>query len=143
MGYDVWMPNSRGNAYSRNHTTLNPDTDSTYWDFSFNEMGIYDLPSSIDYILNNTGKEQLFYIGHSQGTTSFYIMASEKPEYNKKIKAQFSLAPVAYMNHIESPLIKFIAPFTNIIGVSSCSHKINFSNTYGFIAEYRFFHWNR
>lgn len=31
-GYDVWLPNSRGNKYSNQHTVLNPDTDLEYWD---------------------------------------------------------------------------------------------------------------
>ena len=32
-GYDVWMGNVRGNAYSRNHTHLSP-SDKDFWDFS-------------------------------------------------------------------------------------------------------------
>lgn len=32
-GYDVWMGNNRGTTDSRNHTTLNPDKDSGFWDF--------------------------------------------------------------------------------------------------------------
>ena len=30
-GYDVWLANTRGNKYSRNHTIYNPDTDQEYW----------------------------------------------------------------------------------------------------------------
>lgn len=42
QGYDVWINNSRGNRYSRNHVRLDPDTDKQYWDFSFTEMAKYD-----------------------------------------------------------------------------------------------------
>ena len=33
-GYDVWLGNVRGNTYGRRHVSLNPDTDSEFWDFS-------------------------------------------------------------------------------------------------------------
>lgn len=37
--------------------------------FSYHELGMYDVPATIDYIINQTNCEQIFYIGHSQGTT--------------------------------------------------------------------------
>lgn len=66
------MGNNRGCAYSLGHKTLDPnnkDDEPIYWNFSFEEMGIYDLPAEIDFILEKTGQEKLSYIGHSQGTT--------------------------------------------------------------------------
>ncbi|KDR16428.1 Lipase 3 [Zootermopsis nevadensis] len=105
QGYDVWLGNSRGNTYSRKHVSLNPSKDK-FWDFSWHEMGVSDLPAVIDYIIDKTGSEQIFYAGHSMGTTMFYVLASERPEYNSKIRAHFSLAPVAFMSHLKSPLIQ-------------------------------------
>nr|CAH7747960.1 unnamed protein product [Callosobruchus chinensis] len=107
-GYDVWLGNARGNMYSRNHTTLDPDKNMTFWDFSWHEIGLVDLPAMIDYILEQTGTDGLYYAGHSQGTTVFYVMAAERPEYNRKIKAHVSLAPVAYLSHVTSPVIKLV-----------------------------------
>lgn len=106
-GYDVWMGNARGNSQSRNHTTLNPNDNAKFWNFSWHEIGIYDLPTMIEYILLKTKQKNLIYIGHSQGNTAFYVMASMRPQYNSKIKVQLSLAPVAYMGHLKSPLIRF------------------------------------
>lgn len=40
-----------------------------FLDSSFDEMARYDLPASINFILNKTGQEQVYYVGHSQGTT--------------------------------------------------------------------------
>ena len=65
-------------------------------------MGFYDLPASIDHILEITGEKELIYIGHSLGTTAFFVMASTLPEYNKKIKFQISLAPVTAITHTTS-----------------------------------------
>lgn len=84
---------------------------------SWHEIGYYDLPAMIDYILKKTGHSQLYYIGHSQGTTSFYVMGSERPEYNAKIKAMINLAPVAFLSNQRSPLLKFVVHFWNLLEV--------------------------
>lgn len=77
LGYDVWMGNARGNRYSKNHTSLNSDY-VEFWDFTFHEMGKYDLPANIDYILANTGYDQLHYIGHSQVGIKFFCREDHK-----------------------------------------------------------------
>ncbi|XP_066999666.2 lipase 3 [Anabrus simplex] len=107
-GYDVWLGNCRGNTYSKKHVSYKVDSDE-FWDFSWHENGIYDVPAEIDYILKNTGEQKLFYAGHSMGTTMFYVMTSEKPEYNDKIRAMFSLAPIAFMNHMASPFFQIFS----------------------------------
>lgn len=55
-----------------------------------------DLTAYIDYILKITGQKSLYYIGHSMGTTAFYVMTSVRPEYNSKVKAMAAMAPVVY-----------------------------------------------
>lgn len=100
-GYDLWLANARGNRFSRSHVAYRPHQ-KEFWNFSFHETGLYDLPASIDHILNVTGQDQIIYIGHSLGTSAFYAMASLLPEYNTKIKFQISLAPVASISHATS-----------------------------------------
>lgn len=112
--FDVWAANQRGNAYSRSHVLLDPDTDVEFWNFSFEEHGLYDLPAVIDHILTVTQRSKLFYVGHSQGNTDFYVMASMKPEYNDKVLLSINLAPIAWFKHV-NPLLKLIASRTNEI----------------------------
>jgi len=56
QGYDVWLTNSRGSKYSRKHVKYDADTDPEFWNFSFVEMGQFDLPAFIEHILEKTGK---------------------------------------------------------------------------------------
>ncbi|XP_057592415.1 lysosomal acid lipase/cholesteryl ester hydrolase isoform X2 [Hippopotamus amphibius kiboko] len=104
-GFDVWMGNSRGNTWSRKHKTLSVSQDE-FWAFSYDEMANYDLPASINFILNKTGQAQVYYVGHSQGTTIGFIAFSRIPELAKKIKMFFALAPVVLADFATSPLIK-------------------------------------
>ncbi|KAG8435537.1 hypothetical protein GDO86_013463 [Hymenochirus boettgeri] len=104
-GYDVWMGNSRGNTWSRKHKTLSPEQDE-FWDFSYDEMAKKDLPAVINFILKKTGQEQIFYVGHSQGTTIAFIAFSSMPQLANKIKMFFGLAPVATVKFSNSPLAK-------------------------------------
>jgi len=104
-GFDVWLGNSRGNTWSRKHKTLSV-SQNEFWTFSFDEMANYDLPASINFILNKTGQEQVYYVGHSQGTTIGFIAFSRIPELAKKVKMFFALAPVASVSFSTSPLCK-------------------------------------
>ncbi|GAB0092451.1 Lipase [Sergentomyia squamirostris] len=123
-GYDVWMGNARGNTHSRDHVTLNPDR-RAFWDFSWHEIGVHDIPAMIDLALRVTGRDKLHYVGHSQGTTSLFIMLSLRPEYNDKILSAHALAPVAFMSNLRSPFVRAFAPFvdsldtmTNLLGMN-------------------------
>ncbi|XP_073345327.1 gastric triacylglycerol lipase [Pagrus major] len=104
-GYDVWLGNSRGNTWSRKHRTLTPDQDD-FWSFSHDELALKDLPAVVDYILKVTGQEQIYYIGHSQGTTIAFIAFSTLPELASKIKLFIGLAPVATASFTSSPMTK-------------------------------------
>ena len=74
LGYDVWMVNTRGNTHSKNHTTF--DTCSScpdFWSYGFHEGGTKDFPAIIDYILDLTGEKDVFFVGHSMGTTQYLV----------------------------------------------------------------------
>ncbi|ETN61958.1 lipase 1 precursor [Anopheles darlingi] len=115
-GYDVWLGNARGNRYSRKHDSLNPKR-TEFWRFSWHEIGLYDLPATIDYILERTQQRRLHYVGHSQGTTAFFVMTSMRPEYNEKVIEMQALAPVAFMEHMRSPLLRLMTRFLNTLNV--------------------------
>ena len=69
-GYDVWFNNNRGNYYSCNHTTLDPEEDAAqFYSYDWDDLGGIDQPTVIDFILGKTGRQNLTYIGHSMGTT--------------------------------------------------------------------------
>ena len=88
------MINIRGTTYSRRHVDYSVE-DPQFWNFSHHESALYDYAATIDYILGETEASQLFFAGFSLGTTQYFILLSERPEYNKKIKAGFMIGPTA------------------------------------------------
>lgn len=82
-------------------------------------MGYYDLPASIDYILNVTGRTQLSYIGHSMGTTMFFVLGSERPEYMNKVNAAVMLAPVGYLHNMRTPVLNLLHDVQDLLNVST------------------------
>jgi len=106
LGFDVWLSNSRGNKYSKSHIKYN-SKDFEFWQFSFNELGLYDLPSILEFInCNNYSKEKIIYVGHSQGTCMLFSALCQKCEYFvNKIKLFIALAPIARLNNMSSFLL--------------------------------------
>ncbi|KAI6197369.1 AB-hydrolase associated lipase region and Alpha beta hydrolase fold-1 domain containing protein [Aphelenchoides besseyi] len=116
-GFDVWLANSRGNNYSRDHTRFDPQS-AQFWNFTFDEMARYDLSASIDFVLQKTQQSSLYYVGHSQvlckGTLIMFAKLAEDPDFGKKsendlkmcietrvsVRAYFALGPCARVNHI-------------------------------------------
>ncbi|XP_025030400.1 putative lysosomal acid lipase/cholesteryl ester hydrolase [Python bivittatus] len=91
-GYDVWIINNRGTTWSRRHRNLTIGQEE-FWDFSFHEMAIHDIPATINYILQKTQHKGLYYIGHSQGGTIGLLAFSLMPQLTPQIKLFMCLAP--------------------------------------------------
>lgn len=83
------------------------------WD----ELGMYDLPTSIDYVLKETGQKKVSYVGYSLGSAVYFVGANLKPELNDKIEVMINLAPTSTVQRLDN-LFKLIAPLSNPLKVS-------------------------
>jgi pimeloyl-ACP methyl ester carboxylesterase len=109
-GYDVWLGNSRGNKYSME--TVNVMKPKEYWEFSFQQMGRFDVPANIAYVLAQTGQATLSYAGHSQGTSQMFAALSYKDtkDYvNSKVNVFIALAPIVYLANQDSTILNIFA----------------------------------
>ncbi|XP_062558763.1 lipase 1-like [Armigeres subalbatus] len=95
-GLEVWLGNSRASpeTASNEHHSKNSEP---YWNFSFHEIGYYDLPAMIDTVLMISGRSQLHLVGYSEGSTAAVALLSERPSYNRKIASLNLIAPATYM----------------------------------------------
>lgn len=99
-GYDVWMPNTRGNCYSRHNFRMNPNIPfGAYWNFSWDDVAFQDFPVIFQYIRRITNQKKLFFIGHSEGTSSIMALLSEYPKWNKYLHAISLMAPVGFISN--------------------------------------------
>lgn len=64
-------------------------------------MGYYDLPAIIDYVLNTTQAEDLYYVGFSMGTTIFWAMMNDRPEYNQKVRRNKNVRVCVFSGYTE------------------------------------------
>lgn len=79
--------------------------DHEYWQYTFNEMGKYDLPSNIDKVLELSGVDKVIYFGHSQGTTQFWLGNILHADLSSKIEAMVGFAPVMYVGNQNSFMV--------------------------------------
>ena len=119
-GFDVWLPNTRGNKYSNEHVFLDSRFDKDYWDHSFIEISKYDLPAFMKYVRRFTNmpkNQKISLITHSQSTTeTYYGMAKNGKYYEENIDVHIAIAPVAKVtrvapvNHLFDLLFRNFAP---------------------------------
>ncbi|XP_018008882.1 lipase 1 [Hyalella azteca] len=102
-GYDVWLGNFRGNAYSRRHASLQSD-DAQFWRFSLDEVSRRDVPAMVDHIITTTHRPHIFYIGHSIGATMLALTCHIKPKFANKIRHFSAMAPVGYGKMSQGPV---------------------------------------
>eukprot|EP00347_Sterkiella_histriomuscorum_P002909 403366326 len=121
-GYDVWLGNNRGNKYSH-HLYSGEKSKQQYWDFSFQEMGDFDIPAMIQYVLNVTNQEKLAYAGHSQGTTQmFYALATNEEFLASRVSVVLAFGPVAQLNNSTSKMVQlFASNLTRKVVVNTCN----------------------
>ncbi|KAI9987636.1 hypothetical protein PInf_023680 [Phytophthora infestans] len=108
LGYDVWLGNNRGNTWSKQHldyTVYNKE----FRDFTWGDMGTYDLPAMINYALSVSERPTLSYIGHSLGTTQAFVGFSKNQELAKVVSYFGALAPVAWTGAATSPILVTLA----------------------------------
>ncbi|CCD25011.1 sterol esterase NDAI_0E01950 [Naumovozyma dairenensis CBS 421] len=92
LGYDVWMGNNRGNKYSTAHLYEMPKS-KKFWDFSIDEFAFFDIPNSIDFILNHCQRDKLICIGFSQGSAQMFASFSINEYLNSKVSQFIAIAP--------------------------------------------------
>ncbi|KAL8478217.1 hypothetical protein ACS0TY_030204 [Phlomoides rotata] len=127
-GFDVWLANARGTSSSSGHMSLSP-SDPDYWNWSWDELALYDLPATVQYVYSQTG-QKLHYVGHSLGTLMALAAFSRNMILNMTRSAAL-LSPIAHLGHLPSPPFRVAADafiFEVIISSSPCLLASKFEN---------------
>lgn len=127
-GFDVWILHVRGTSYSLKHRSLST-SHPRYWDFSWHEIGLYDVSCAIDHVLNKTNEKKLYFIGHSQGPTVFFVLMSILPKYNEKVAAAYLLQP-AVLVHSTYPIFKHLIQSLVQLAKERNFYKIQLQNSF-------------
>lgn len=106
-GYDVWLGNNRGNKYSRKHLYLS-SREAKFWDYSLDEFAMFDIPNTIDYVLNVTKEKKMVYIGFSQGSAQGLAALSLNDSINSKIEYFIGLSPAMIPRGLNNPVCSFL-----------------------------------
>ena len=112
-GFDVWLANSRGSTYSRNHTGFSTES-KTLWDFTLNDMAQYDLPATVEYVRRHSvpgGHEPVpvGVVAHSQGGAIALASLASGALRPDHVSALVTLAPAVYLKYISSVPLQFLA----------------------------------
>jgi len=88
--------------------------DPRFWDWTIEELAIYDLPAMVDYVCKATGYEKITLLAHSQGASSAFIALSRgmRPETGEKLSGFIALSPAVYAGpHVSTWLFTTLGKF--------------------------------
>ncbi|KAJ3558828.1 hypothetical protein NPX13_g9636 [Xylaria arbuscula] len=103
-GFDVWLGNNRGNKYSKKSIKYSPNS-TKFWNFSIDEFAFYDIPDSIQYILDTTKQPSLSYIGFSQGSAQAFASLAVNPKLNHQVNVFIALAPAMSVPGLQNGIV--------------------------------------
>ncbi|XP_063921265.1 lipase member K-like [Zophobas morio] len=106
-GYQVWLGNVRGSAYSRKHKNLTT-RDPQFWTYNLDSIVEYDLPALISFVYNKSG-HKVHYGGDSFGTTVGVMLAASNKEVSSMLQSVVLLGPAVYIHNLQ-PLKYFYRP---------------------------------
>lgn len=128
-GFDVWVGNVRGTRWGHGHVSLSTK-DKEFWDWSWEELALYDLAEMIHYV-NLVTSSKVFVVGHSQGTI-MSLAAFTQPDIVEMVEAAALLCPISYLNHVSAPLVlEMVNVHLDQMILAMGIHQLNFRSDLG------------
>lgn len=128
-GFDVWVGNVRGTRWSHGHVTLS-EKNKEFWDWSWQELALYDLAEMIHYIYTMTNTKT-FVVGHSQGTI-MALAAFTQPEIVEMVEAAALLCPISYLEHVNAQFVlRMVNMHLDQMILAMGIHQLNFRSNVG------------
>ncbi|KAI4367594.1 hypothetical protein MLD38_023315 [Melastoma candidum] len=128
-GFDVWVGNVRGTRWSKGHISLSV-RDKEFWDWSWEELALYDLAEMLRYI-NLVAGTKVFLVGHSQGTI-MSLAALSYSHISSMVEAAALLCPISHLGHVSAPLVlRMVGMHLDQIVVAMGIHQLNFRSDVG------------
>ncbi|XP_003746953.1 gastric triacylglycerol lipase-like [Galendromus occidentalis] len=96
-GYDVWLPNWRGNHFSDrilDEGRRRKPTAEEYYRSGWQYMAEFDFPSVIEEVLSTTEQSKIYVAGHSMGGTLMSAFLSTNHTFDGQISHFAALTPV-------------------------------------------------
>jgi len=130
-GYKVYLPNIRGSKFSKSHLDYDISLNSEFWDFSFDEIAEYDLTAIISLIKKRDNVDKLDYIGHSQGTLTFFLNYMSNPDFlENSINHFIGLATVANVNNATHFILNLLKT-SNLLKIIPIKNFLSFPTEIG------------